>query len=60
MYKSFTKQTKKMSITKNKWFALAILLTAPFLSVVDVFIINIAIPSIQKGVHASDGEYSWL
>jgi len=45
-----------MSTTNNRWIALAILLTAPFLSVIDVFIINIAIPSIQKGVHATDGQ----
>lgn len=33
-----------------------ILLTAPLLSVIDVFIINVAIPSIKKGIHATDAE----
>src|SRR6202000_1291044 len=33
-----------------------IVLTAPLLSVIDVFIINVAIPSIKKGVHATNGE----
>jgi EmrB/QacA subfamily drug resistance transporter len=41
---------------RSKWLALIIVLTAPLLSVIDVFIINVAIPSIKKGVHATDGE----
>ncbi|MEO3402603.1 MFS transporter [Mucilaginibacter sp. CAU 1740] len=40
----------------NKWLELAIVLSAPLLSVIDVFIINVAIPAIKKGVHASDAE----
>ncbi|WP_167019653.1 MFS transporter [Chitinophaga sp. Cy-1792] len=42
--------------TINKWYALLIVLTAPLLYVIDIFIINIAIPAIQSGLHASDGE----
>lgn len=45
-----------MKTTVNKWFALAIVLTAPLLYVIDIFIINIAIPTIKKELHASDGE----
>lgn len=41
---------------KNKWLELAIVLSAPLLSVIDVFIINVAIPAIKKGVHATDAE----
>src|ERR1700742_3455241 len=41
---------------KNKWLELAIVLVAPLLSVIDVFIINVAIPAIRKGVQATDGE----
>jgi len=40
----------------SKWIALLIVLTAPLLSVIDVFIVNVAIPSIKKGVHGTDGE----
>lgn len=39
-----------------RWFQLIILLTAPLLSVIDVFIINVAIPSIKSGIHASNAE----
>ncbi|MGC4100363.1 MFS transporter [Ferruginibacter sp.] len=45
-----------MKPTKNKWLELIIVLSAPLLSVIDVFIVNIAIPSIKKGVHANDAE----
>ncbi|MBE7171560.1 MAG: MFS transporter [Williamsia sp.] len=45
-----------MTQTKNKWLELIIVLSAPLLSVIDVFIVNVAIPAIQKGVHANDAE----
>jgi EmrB/QacA subfamily drug resistance transporter len=45
-----------MRKTKSPWIALIIVLTAPLLSVIDVFIVNVAIPSIKKGVNASDGQ----
>ncbi|WP_312789669.1 MFS transporter [Sphingobacterium sp.] len=45
-----------MKEIKNKWLELVIVLSAPLLSVIDVFIINIAIPTIKKGTHATDGE----
>ncbi len=45
-----------MKEIKNKWLELVIVLSAPLLSVIDVFIINIAIPAIKKGVHATDAE----
>ena len=44
------------SLKNSRWFALIIVLTAPFLSLMDIFIINIAIPSIKKGINASDAE----
>lgn len=40
----------------SPWIALVIVLTAPLLSVIDVFIINVAIPSIKSGVHATDAQ----
>jgi len=45
-----------MNTPKNKWLELIIVLSAPLLSVIDVFIINVAIPAIKKGVHATDAE----
>lgn len=40
----------------NRWRALIIILLAPFLSVLDFFIVNISIPSIQSGLHATFAE----
>ncbi|SDS72096.1 drug resistance transporter, EmrB/QacA subfamily [Mucilaginibacter mallensis] len=40
----------------SRWFALLIVLAAPFLSLMDIFIVNIAIPAIRKGLHSSDAE----
>ena len=45
-----------MNKTISPWLALVIVLTAPLLSVIDVFIINVAIPSIKAGVHANDAQ----
>lgn len=45
-----------MKSTNNPWLALVIVLTAPLLSVIDVFIVNVAIPAIKTGVHASDAQ----
>ncbi|HTI93451.1 MAG TPA: MFS transporter [Puia sp.] len=45
-----------MNKTLSPWLSLVIVLTAPLLSVIDVFIINVAIPSIKAGVHATDGQ----
>ena len=45
-----------MKEIKNKWLELVIVLSAPLLSVIDVFIIKIAIPAIKKGVHATDAQ----
>lgn len=40
----------------KKWTALAVLLSAHLLTIVDIFIINVGIPSIQQGTHATDSE----
>ncbi|AUD05580.1 MFS transporter [Spirosoma pollinicola] len=40
----------------SNWIALLVVLTAPLLSVIDVFIINVAVPAIQKGIHATNGQ----
>ncbi len=45
-----------MNATVNKWSALLVVLTAPLLYVIDIFIINIAIPTIKTNLNASDGE----
>ena len=45
---------------RRRWFALAIVMTAAFMDLVDVTIVNIAIPSIQKDAGASLGQIQWI
>src|SRR5204862_2234452 len=40
----------------RRWRALAVLLSSAFLGVLDFFIVNVSIPSIQKGLHATLAE----
>ncbi|MNK22286.1 Multidrug resistance protein stp [compost metagenome] len=47
-----------MSLNKNhsKWLVLLVILTAPLLYVIDIFIINMAIPTIKSHLGATQGE----
>lgn len=40
----------------SRWLVLLVILTAPLLYVIDIFIINISIPTIQKSLGATQGE----
>jgi MFS family permease len=42
------------------WEALPVLMAGTFLIVLDFFIVNVAIPSIQKGLHAGPSAVEWL
>ena len=45
-----------METKSNRWLQHFILLTAPLLTVIDVFIVNISIPSIKHSLKASDSQ----
>ncbi|MEV7690630.1 MFS transporter [Streptomyces bungoensis] len=45
---------------RRRWFALAIVMAAAFMDLVDVTIVNIAIPSIQRDAGASVGQIQWI
>ncbi|MBB5638180.1 MFS family permease [Pedobacter cryoconitis] len=45
-----------MSKQTSKWILLIILSSSIFLSVIDIFIVNVAIPSIKKGIQGTDGD----
>ncbi|MFG2354470.1 MFS transporter [Streptomyces sp. NPDC048521] len=45
---------------RRRWLALAIIMTAAFMDLVDVTIVNIAIPSIQRTAHASVSQIQWI
>ncbi|WP_043266058.1 MFS transporter [Streptomyces sp. CT34] len=45
---------------RRRWLALAVVLTASFMDLVDATIVNIAIPSIQKDTGASFSAVQWV
>ncbi|MFG3101689.1 MFS transporter [Streptomyces sp. NPDC048182] len=45
---------------RRRWFALAIVMTAAFMDLVDVTIVNIAIPSIQHDEGATFSQIQWI
>ncbi|MGY3680539.1 MFS transporter [Streptomyces sp. TE33382] len=45
---------------RRRWFALAIVMTAAFMDLVDVTIVNIAIPSIKEDTGASFTSIQWI
>ncbi|WP_024876124.1 MFS transporter [Saccharomonospora piscinae] len=44
----------------RRWRALAVTLTAGFMSLLDVSIVNVALPSIQRGLGASPAGIQWV
>lgn len=44
----------------RRWQALAVTLAAGFMSLLDVSIVNVALPSIQKGIGANAGTAQWV
>ncbi|QKV75160.1 MFS transporter [Amycolatopsis sp. Hca4] len=44
----------------RRWKALAVSLTAGFMGLLDVSIVNVALPSMQAGLHASSGGIRWV
>lgn len=45
---------------RRRWLALAIVMTAAFMDLVDVTIVNIAIPSIRQDAGASWSQIQWI
>jgi EmrB/QacA subfamily drug resistance transporter len=55
--------TKKEAGTvadRRRWLALAVVMTATFLDLVDVTIVNIAVPSVQRDLAASFSAIQWV
>ncbi|WSQ09844.1 MFS transporter [Streptomyces sp. NBC_01231] len=55
-----TEPTPRAAGDRRRWFALAIVMTAAFMDLVDVTIVNIAIPSIQRDAGASFSQIQWI
>jgi MFS family permease len=46
--------------SENKWIILAILVIAQFMVVLDIAIVNVALPSIFKDLHFSSNNLQWV
>jgi EmrB/QacA subfamily drug resistance transporter len=44
----------------RRWLALAVCLVAGFMTLLDVTMVNVALPSIRSGVHASSSDMQWI
>jgi EmrB/QacA subfamily drug resistance transporter len=44
----------------RRWWALTLLCSAYFMVILDVSIVNVALPSIQKDLHFSPGDLQWV
>src|SRR6188472_1756655 len=44
----------------DRWMALSICLAAGFMTLLDVSIVNVALPSIERGLHAQSNELEWI
>lgn len=45
---------------KDRWRALSVCLVAGFMTLLDVSIVNVALPAIERGIHASPSELQWV
>lgn len=45
---------------KHKYLKLLVILFGQLLTIMDIFIINVSIPSIQRDLHASNGEMQFM
>jgi len=45
---------------RRRWLALAVIVTAQFMVVLDVAIVNVALPSIKTDLHFSEGSLQWV
>ena len=48
------------STNERKWSALALIVTAQFMVILDVAIVNVALPSIKTDLHFSDTNLQWV
>ena len=55
-----TSHTVSPRSLRTSWIALAVLLTGSFMSLLDATIVNVALPSIQADLNASESTLSWI
>jgi EmrB/QacA subfamily drug resistance transporter len=53
-------QIEDFHTEKASWAPLAVLMCGTFLVILDFFIVNVALPSMQRDLHASDSGLEWV
>ncbi|MFL5954641.1 MAG: MFS transporter [Gaiellaceae bacterium] len=53
-------QSAAASTDRTRWFALALIIAAQFMVVLDVAIVNVALPSIKDDLHFSQESLQWV
>jgi EmrB/QacA subfamily drug resistance transporter len=51
--------TQREGLDPRRWLTLIVLLLAAFMNLLDISIVNIAIPSIQRNLHATYADVQW-
>src|SRR5213596_3438589 len=54
------KQTDDTGALRRKWIGLAVLVAAQFMVVLDVAIVNVALPTIKTDLHFSQESLQWV
>ena len=60
MSSQFHHPASKAEADPRRWVALAVLLIASFMNLIDVTIVNVAIPSMQKNLGADASQIEWV
>ncbi|MEW2134229.1 MFS transporter [Streptomyces sp. NPDC005435] len=55
-----TTETDRPVLDDRRWKALGVCLTAGFISLLDVSIVNVALPSMERGLGASEATQAWV
>ncbi len=53
-------RTEIQEFPQSRWLAMAVLLAAGFMNLIDVTIVNVAIPSLQRDLAATSSQIEWV
>lgn len=60
MSTEFHMPTSKADADPRRWIALVVLLIANFMNLIDITIVNVALPSMRDGLGATDSQIEWV
>lgn len=46
--------------TRRPWTVFALMIAAQFMVILDVSVVNVALPSISRGLHLTASDYQWV